>query len=135
MAVNKMEKVTIIAAADQQEAVLQSVQGLQAVEVKDFSHDSVDQAYLETYFSSDETNAQSPGEKYYEDLLQRVQEALLFIEHYSAREGQKSGLKRRVETLSSLEASFDQSQLLPLLEHVEDLKDRLEQLNSRRKSG
>ncbi|MCB5955243.1 V-type ATP synthase subunit I [Enterococcus sp. CWB-B31] len=133
MAVNKMEKVTIIAAADQEETILQAIQGLQAVEIKDFYHSSVDQSYIDHYFSLDQTASNRQRKKFYEEMLLRIHDVLLFIDYFSSKEGHKNGFKRRVQSLDSLESSFNQEKILGYLSAVESLKRRLDYVNSQRK--
>lgn len=128
-----MEKVTIIAAADQEETILQAIQGLQAVEIKDFYHPSVDQGYIDHYFSLDQTAGSRQGKKFYEEQLLRIQNVLLLIDHFSSKEGHKNGFKRRIQSLDSLELSFNQEKILGYLTAVESLKKRLDHVNSQRK--
>lgn len=50
MAVSKMEKMTIIAAAEKEAAILQAIQGLQIVEVKRIFHSPEEQALKSIFF-------------------------------------------------------------------------------------
>lgn len=133
MAVNKMEKVTLIAAAEKEEAILQSIQGLQTVEIKDFYHSSVDQTYLDSYFSSGQLVGNAFDKKYYEDMLLRLQDALTFMTHFASNEGKKLGIKRQVQTLDFLESSFDREKTMAYLNEIERLKKQLNDVENQRK--
>ncbi|MGC6767848.1 V-type ATP synthase subunit I [Enterococcus sp. LJL51] len=133
MAVNKMEKVTLIAAAEKEEVILQAIQGLQTIEIKDFHHASVDQSYIENYFASNRVGEEKAEKKFYEELLLRIQDALLFIEHFSTNDGKRRGFKRRIQSLESLEASFNKKKVTEYLEGIEQLKSRLNYVETQRK--
>ncbi|MHC5217293.1 V-type ATP synthase subunit I [Enterococcus sp. LJL128] len=133
MAVNKMEKVTLIAAAEKEEVILQAIQGLQTIEIKDFHHASVDQSYIENYFASNRVGEEKAEKKFYEELLLRIQDALLFIEHFSTNDGKRRGFKRRIQSLESLEASFNKKKVTEYLEGIEQLKSRLNFVETQRK--
>ena len=52
MAVSKMEKMTIIAAAEKEAAILQAIQGLQTVEVKRIFHSPEEEQALKDWQDS-----------------------------------------------------------------------------------
>lgn len=58
MAVSKMEKMTIIAAAEKEAAILQAIQGLQIVEVKRIFHSPEEEQALKSQYSFYKQNSQ-----------------------------------------------------------------------------
>ncbi|MGG5343886.1 V-type ATP synthase subunit I [Enterococcus sp. AZ192] len=133
MAVNKMEKMTIIAASEHEEAILQTIQGLQMTEIKDFFHSNVDSNYLKDHFSETMLEVDDVQQKEYQKILNEIQEALIFIERFAEKTGQKSTFKRQVKTLESLEQAFDQPTIIGYLQDISKLKKQLASIEVRRK--
>ncbi|EOL44170.1 V-type ATP synthase subunit I [Enterococcus caccae] len=133
MAVNKMEKMTIIAAAEKEEEILQAIQGLQAIEMKDFFHSNVDSTYIEKHFAS--TMLQSDGyqKKRYQTMLTEIQDALIFIERFSESSSKRTSIKRKILTLQSLEQGFDEERISRYLKEVAALKSSLLDLEATKK--
>lgn len=132
MAVTKMEKMTIIAATEREEVILQAIQGMQAIEIKDFFHSNVDSFYLEKYFSATLLEEESK-KKHYQTLLTEIQDALLFIARFSESKLKKKPLKRQVRTLYSLEKNFDEQKINEYLEELSLLKSKLTLIETTRK--
>lgn len=128
MAVNKMEKITLIATSKSKERMLQTIQGLQAVEIKDFSIDTLNKTEVTTYIKSDTIQLDENKKKKYEELLLTLQETMLFIERYSETMNKKTSIKRRVENLETLESSFDEGKLELQLKEIAKIKKELEVL-------
>ncbi|MEI5992716.1 V-type ATP synthase subunit I [Candidatus Enterococcus mansonii] len=133
MAVNKMEKMTIIAAAEKEENILQLIQGLQTIEIKDFFHSNVDSSYVKEHFSSTMMPMDNTKKKRYQTMLTEIQEALIFIERYAPSNAKKKSLKRQVSTLSLLEESFDEQTINRYLSEIATLKKELTLIESTRK--
>lgn len=133
MAVNKMEKMTIIAASEREEALLQVIQGQQTIEIKDFFHSNVDSSYVEEHFASTLLKEDESQKKYFETMLIEIQEALTFIERYSESSSKKKPIKRQVCTLSSLEKRFDKLKITGHLKEIALLKSELATIDSTRK--
>ncbi|WP_430601805.1 V/A-type H+/Na+-transporting ATPase subunit I [Enterococcus sp. DIV0724b] len=133
MAVNKMEKMTIIAAAEREEAILQAIQGLQAIEIKSFFHSNVDSSYIEKYFADTLVQDDEIQKKRFKTMLTDIQDALTFIEHFSESSSKKKPLKRQVLSLSSLEKNFDEQQISVYLKEIAALKNRFTLIETTRK--
>lgn len=133
MAVNKMEKMTIIAASEKEEEILQAIQGLQTIEVKDFFHSNVDSSYIEKHFASTLLKEDPTQQKHFEAMLSEIQEALTFIERFSEKSSKKKRIKRQVLTLGSLEKKFDEPKISKYLREIAFLKNELTRLASTRK--
>ncbi|OJG28070.1 V-type ATP synthase subunit I [Enterococcus caccae] len=128
-----MEKMTIIAAAEKEEEILQAIQGLQAIEMKDFFHSNVDSTYIEKHFAS--TMLQSDGyqKKRYQTMLTEIQDALIFIERFSESSSKRTSIKRKILTLQSLEQGFDEERISRYLKEVAALKSSLLDLEATKK--
>ncbi|MGX7149021.1 V-type ATP synthase subunit I [Enterococcus ureasiticus] len=133
MAVNKMEKMTIIAAADREEAILQAIQGMQAIEIKDFFHSNVDSSYIEKHFASTLVEEDESKKKRFQSMLTEIQDSLTFIERFSESSSKKKPIKRQVRTLHSLEESFDEHKISEYLKEIALLKSKLAVIETTRK--
>lgn len=134
MAVNKMEKMTIIAAAEQEERILQTIQGLQAIEIKDFFHSNVDSSYIKERFAQTLQPLDESKQRHYQSMLADIQEAVIFIERFSDTNTKKKSIKRKISTLTSLEASFNETQIEHYLTEISVLKEDLQALEATRKT-
>ena len=133
MAVSKMEKVSIILEKTQLEHVLQTLQGLQAIEVRDLSQKSASNLWVETYFSEAFSEQHESKEESLQYLLVKIEEAILFIQRNSIKPNKKT-LRRQEISLQELEQTFDETQFLPLLEEILALKRDLEALQEQKEA-
>ncbi|WP_375180175.1 V-type ATP synthase subunit I [Enterococcus rotai] len=133
MAVNKMEKMTIIAAAEQEELILQAIQGLQTIEIKDFFHSNVDSSYIKNHFASTLLESDERQKKQFQTMLTEIQEALIFIERFAENPSKKQHIKRQVCTLRSLEEGFNEEKISRYLKEINALKNSLTVLENTRK--
>lgn len=133
MAVSKMEKVSIILEKTQLEHVLQTLQGLQAIEVRDLSQKSASNRWIETYFSDAFNEKQESKEEELHYLLIKIEEASLFIQRNSVNK-KKNTLRRQEISLKELEQTFDETQFLPLLEKILTLKKEWEALQEKKEA-
>ncbi|MEI5992106.1 hypothetical protein A5881_003662 [Enterococcus termitis] len=133
MAVNKMEKMTIIAASEKEEAILQAIQGMQAIEIKDFFHSNVDSSYIEKNFAQTLLAEDDSQKKRFQTMLLEIQDSLTFIERFSESSSKNKPLKRQVRTLTSLEESFDEGKISGYLKEIAELKRELARIDSTRK--
>lgn len=133
MAVNKMEKMTIIAAAEQEELILQAIQGLQTIEIKDFFHSNVDSSYIKNHFASTLLESDEGQKKQFQTMLTEIQEALTFIERFAENPSKKKPIKRQVCTLQSLEEGFNEEKISRYLKEINALKNSLTVLENTRK--
>lgn len=135
MAVNKMEKITLIAPIKSEERMLQTIQGLQTVEIKDFSVGTLEKKELTEYIYSASTRVDENKKKRYEELLLTLQETLLFIERFSEKANKKSRVKRRFENLETIENSFDESRLASQLKEIATIKNELEKIQTKKQQA
>lgn len=133
MAVTKMEKVTVIADKNHQEAILQTFQGLQNVEIRDLSKSNESNAWVNHYFSGSFDQLMDTREGDLDQLQSRVQEALQFIDYHGTRQKQKGEpLKRQYLSLQELEQQFDEQQFRAELSNILGLKKTWEVLEKKK---
>lgn len=123
MAVAKMKKMTVIADAKKESIILQAMQEAQAIEVKDFAHDSVDQQTLHALF--DQSLPSTEKKKRYADLLADLQECLLFMTRFSSGDAQLMKWRRHEQTLLFLEDTFDEAMIQQATQEILALKEAL----------
>ncbi|KAF1295717.1 V-type ATP synthase subunit I [Enterococcus sp. JM4C] len=120
MAVSKIEKVSIILEKKKLEKVLQILQGLQAIEVRDLSNKSASNFWVEDYFSGAFEKKARTNEEETNFLLLQIEEAILFMQRNGSVNQKKTGLRRQALSLNELEEPFDETQF------AEDLKSILQ---------
>ncbi|WP_430610375.1 V-type ATP synthase subunit I [Enterococcus sp. DIV0876] len=117
MAVTKLTKWTLIAPSSEQEALLRGLQAMQMVEVEDVFEQPDNREWVANFFE----DAVPLATKSYQETIQRLQAAVLFIRHYgAARKAAK--WQRQSMTLSQFEAHFDEAAALAVLAEVEALQ-------------
>mgnify|MGYP002791842446 CR=1 FL=1 len=129
MAVSKMEKMTIIAAAEKEAAILQAIQGLQIVEVKRIFHSPEEEQALKSQYSFLQAEQSTEQLRKYETMLQQLQELLLFLTRSS---GKGLKIKRKVYTLEELEQTFDEETLQSYLTELKNIQESLKQIQTDR---
>lgn len=129
MAVSKMEKMTIIAAAEKEAAILQAIQGLQIVEVKRIFHSPEEEQALKSQYSFLQAEQSTEQLRKYETMLQQLQELLLFLTRSS---GKGLKIKRKVYTLEELEQTFDEKTLQSYLTELKNIQESLKQIQTDR---
>ncbi|MGG5359029.1 MULTISPECIES: V-type ATP synthase subunit I [unclassified Enterococcus] len=135
MAVTKMEKATLITDKKNQELLLQTVQGLQNVEIRDLFKESDSNQWVGDYFMDiDALDAQSSLQQLEQQLV-KINEAIQFVEHYGDSKAKKHRLKRQALSLQELEAVhseeiFDKelTEILTLKKQWELLEEKNQQL-------
>ncbi|MHC5229181.1 V-type ATP synthase subunit I [Enterococcus sp. LJL99] len=135
MAVNKMEKITLIATSKNEERMLQTIQGLQAVEIKELAVGNLTKKEVTDYLHTDAIQLNDNQKKNYEELLVNLQEAMLFIERFSGTKSKKNRLKRRVEHLETIEGSFDETKLTLQLKEIAAIKKELERIQTEKQQA
>lgn len=134
MAVTKMEKMTILAAADRQEPVLQTMQGLQNVEVMDLLDQEEQRQALARYFQINETEEDQTRMKDFQALHHQLQQSLTFIDRYGSNDAKKmKAIRRQTMTLEQLERSFDEIETREKLQQLKQLQTELEDVFAKRK--
>ena len=128
-----MDKMTIIAAAEKEEDILQAIQGMQAIEVKDFSHSNVDSSYIENHFAATLLVGDELKKKHYQSMLTEIQDGLTFIDRFSEKSSKKKPIKRQIRTLYSLEKAFDERKISEYLKEIMSLKNKLRIIETTRK--
>ncbi|MGM0125092.1 V/A-type H+/Na+-transporting ATPase subunit I [Enterococcus sp. AZ194] len=122
MAVSKIEKVSIILEKKHLEDVLQVLQGLQAIEVRDLSEKNASNFWVEEYFSEAFETKQKTNEEEITLLLSKINEASLFLQRNGAINQKNSGLHRQEISLQELEEQFASEQFSNKLNHLLHLK-------------
>lgn len=128
MAVTKMEKATLITDKKNQELLLQTVQGLQNVEIRDLFKESNSNNWVGDYFADiDALDAQSSLQQL-EQRLAKINEAIQFVEYYGDSKAKKNRLKRQVLSLQELEAVHSEETFEKELADILSLKKQWELL-------
>ncbi|MGX7030880.1 V-type ATP synthase subunit I [Vagococcus zengguangii] len=122
MAVTKMKKMTVITESKDKDTVLQTIQGLQNVEIRDIFADSLNHEWLAQY--SEEMTVQDSLIKQ-QDLqirLKKIEEILMFIEHHGDSKAKKQRLKRYETDLQTLETQYDEVSIETELDEIIGIK-------------
>lgn len=82
MAVTKMEKVTLISDKRNQERILQAVQGIQNVEIRDLYQNRTNNQWVEKYFPDTTIIDKEAKLSALGNRLKDIQEAIQFIQHH-----------------------------------------------------
>ncbi len=128
MAVTKMEKVTLISDKKNREILLQAVQGLHAVEIRDLFQESENNQWVETFFPEPEMIDKDKELAKLSYKLTDIRTAIQFIEHHGEKSQKKQHLKRRELSLDTLEKNYSEEAFSKKLEEVLLLKEQWEQL-------
>lgn len=133
MAITKMDKVTVIAEKAHQEAILQTIQGLQNIEIRDLSKETENNAWVQEYFSGSFDQLIETRESDLDRLQQEYLEAMQFIEHHGKQKEQKlESLKRRFISLQEMEEVFDEERFRTELNEILDLKQQWKENQDRK---
>ena len=132
MAVTKMEKVTLISDKRNQERILQAVQGIQNVEIRDLYQNRTNNQWVEKYFPDTTIIDKEAKLSALGNRLKDIQEAIQFIQHHGDSRQKKLHLKRQELSLQDLEANYSEENFMNKLEEVLDLKEKWEQLTEKR---
>jgi V/A-type H+-transporting ATPase subunit I len=128
MAVTKMEKTTLITDKKNQELLLQTVQGLQNVEIRDLFKESNSNQWVGDYFAEIEVLDAQSNLQQLEQRLAKINEAIQFVEHYGDSKAKKHRLKRQVLSLQELEAVHSEETFEKELAEILSLKKQWGQL-------
>ncbi|WP_165003719.1 MULTISPECIES: V-type ATP synthase subunit I [unclassified Enterococcus] len=132
MAVTKMEKVTLISDKRNQETILQAVQGIQNVEIRDLFQETVNNQWVETYFPDAATFDKEVKLSALENRLLKIRDAIQFIEHHGEHQQKKLHLKRKEVSLKELEENFSEEGFSRKIQETLDLKKQWEDLSVKR---
>jgi V/A-type H+-transporting ATPase subunit I len=125
MAVSKMEKMTLIAAAKDEGRILQLLQGLQTVEIKHVFHSKEEAQQIKAAYPFLLSEQPETNLRHYENLLRELQAALLCMKRFSTK---LPKVKRKNCTLEELEAEFDEALLTEELAKINQLQSALSAL-------
>lgn len=138
MAVIKMEKVTLISDRRNQEQILQAVQGLQNVEVRDVLSEADNNQWVNEFFSAYKEQTYDIQETEIDLLLSQITNVKKFILDNGTTKKKNIHLERREISLAELEAHFDETtlrseldELLALESHWNNLQERQKALNEK----
>ncbi|OQO70198.1 V-type ATP synthase subunit I [Enterococcus villorum] len=132
MAVTKMEKVTLISDKKNQELLLQALQGIHAVEIRDLFQEFESNEWVDFYFPEKMTIDKEKSISNLSHRLKEIRTAIQFIEHHGDKTQKKSHLKRRELSLQELEKNYSEENFLEKLNEVLSLKEQWEQLVEQR---
>ena len=132
MAVTKMEKVTLISDKKNQELLLQALQGIHAVEIRDLFQEFESNEWVDFYFPEKMTIDKEKSIFNLSHRLKEIRTAIQFIEHHGDKTQKKSHLKRRELSLQELEKNYSEENFLEKLNEVLSLKEQWEQLVEQR---
>ena len=99
MADTKMEKVTLISDKKNQGQILQVVQGMHAVEIRDLFQESENNEWVEKYFPETATIDKESKAAVLTSELSEIRTAIQFIEHHGEK-GQKKRPSRIISERS-----------------------------------
>lgn len=131
MGVTKMKKVTIISERSHQERLLQAIQGLQNVEIRDLSKSVENNAWVTQYFSAAFSEIKDTELAELAILQTSINEAIQFVQHHGKTKEKSLSLKRRYISLQEIEQAFDESQLRQELSEIKALKQTWDQENQK----
>ncbi|MBF8808415.1 MAG: V-type ATP synthase subunit I [Enterococcus lacertideformus] len=126
-----MEKVTLISDKKNQELILQAVQGIHAVEIRDLFQEVESNQWVEKYFP-EKMLGDEEGMSHLANRLTEIRTATQFIEHHGEKNQKKRHLKRRELSLQELEKDYSESDFLEKLQKVLLLKEQWEKLGEQR---
>ncbi|MHC5267828.1 V-type ATP synthase subunit I [Enterococcus sp. LJL98] len=123
MAVSRLVKMTLLAESQLHEALLQSLQGMQGVEIENSLQEEGNQAWLSTYFPDLEAIDQTKAQLYTKWLTQ-IEKGITFIRNNGSLKQKIKELPRKSYTLQELEAGFNEDALVSLLNQVNQLQTK-----------
>ena len=103
MAVTRMKKVTLIAQSKWQEELLKVLQDLQQVQVRDVFVQNVSNEWVHTYFDGVSPKDISQDLLDYQQKIQKINEAIDFVNHYGSIKVKNQLLKRQNLSLYDLD--------------------------------
>lgn len=126
MAVTRMKKVTLIAQSKWQEELLKVLQDLQQVQIRDIFVQNVSNKWVHEYFGSVSPKDMSQDLLEYQQQIQKINEAIEFVNHYGSMKVKNQLLKRQNLSLYDLDQLHEETVLNQLLAEIFQLKDRWE---------
>lgn len=128
MAVSKMKKMTLIADKRHHEKILQAVQAIQSVELRDLFQESSSNEWVTAYFNQVTPAEDSEDSKKNEQQIYEISEAIHFLNRNSDNKQKKQHLTRQVVSLSQLENQFDEAALTKYLTVIRKSRQKFEKL-------
>lgn len=121
MAVSRLTKMTLLAERKQHDAILQSLQSIQNVEIEDIFDSEENEAWLTTYFPEIEEIDQATI-RAYNYWLTQIEQGITFIRDHGSSKKKIKELPRKNYSLQALEAGFNEDALVSLLKQIDRLK-------------
>ncbi|MCJ0536528.1 V-type ATP synthase subunit I [Enterococcus cecorum] len=126
MAVTRMKKVTLIAQSKWQEELLKVLQDLQQVQVRDVFVQNVSNKWVHAYFDDVSPKDISQDLLDYQQKIQKINEAIDFVNHYGSIKVKNQLLKRQNLSLYDLDQLHKEEVITQQLREIFDLKQRWE---------
>ncbi|MCJ0571252.1 V-type ATP synthase subunit I [Enterococcus cecorum] len=126
MAVTRMKKVTLIAQSKWQEELLKVLQDLQQVQVRDVFVQNVSNEWVHKYFDGVSPKDISQDLLDYQQKIQKINEAIDFVNHYGGIKVKNQLLKRQNLSLYDLDQLHKEEVITLQLREIFDLKQRWE---------
>lgn len=121
MAVSRLTKMTLLAERNQHDAILQSLQSIQNIEIEDIFQSDENEQWLATYFPEIEEIDQATISEYTQWLTQ-IDQGITFIRNHGSSTKKIKELPRKNYSLQGLEAGFNEEALISLLKQIQRLK-------------
>ncbi|WP_265459005.1 V-type ATP synthase subunit I [Enterococcus sp. HY326] len=133
MAVTRMSKLTAICDQRHQESLLQTIQGLQRIEMRDLKKENTSNQWVKEYFAEEAALMEPTQEAELVDLQKDIQQAIQFIRHYGAK-SKNFSLKRSFLSLQELEAGIDEEKVRKQLPEILALEKQWQKLTAEKDS-
>ncbi|OJG83109.1 V-type ATP synthase subunit I [Enterococcus ratti] len=127
-----MEKVTLLSDKKNQERLLQAVQGIHAVEIRDLFQELENNQWVDTYFPERLIVDNKKEVSALSHQLADIRTAVQFIEHHGEKTQKKKHLKRFELSLQELEQTYDEEDFSKKINEVLRLKKQWEKLTEQR---
>ncbi|MFV0561048.1 MAG: V-type ATP synthase subunit I [Enterococcus sp.] len=131
MAVAEMNKVTLITDKRHQESLLQAIQSLQNVEIRDLWREDTSNQWVNEYFpnvTSEESKIENGAR-----LVMQINEAIQFVERYGDSRQKKQHLKRQEISLRELEDAHHEERFTKELSEILALKEQFLAIQAEKK--
>ncbi|MGX6961527.1 V-type ATP synthase subunit I [Vagococcus xieshaowenii] len=127
MAVTKMKKMTIITENLLKDVILQTIQGMQNVEIRNVFVDFENNNWRKKYFKEVTPQESVAKQQEFQIRLKKIEEILTFIEHHGDSKAKRKQLKRYETDLQTLEEAYDEITIDQEIEVILMLKKQWEQ--------
>lgn len=119
MGVTKMKKVTIISERSYQEKLLQTIQGMQNIEIRDLSQSVENNSWVDTYFTNIFDRLPETDTVSLTSMRKRIDDAVQFVRNHGKKKEKLKEINRRYISLQEIEENFNQEKLEKELAEIE----------------